>query len=148
MQTASLSKPTLLKSCQRKVLLFLNNVKRVRWRDGWSVTWKRVSPAPLRAEDFRETRQNRKNKPPTYGKPLWGAQTHTVEQIYSMSIKYARKSPSARHQSYPGVWCLFMRKLTAVDRSGHGTTRGALTYSQTASVPSTEAKDKVCVLMC
>lgn len=107
MQTASLSKPTLLKSCQRKVFLFLNNVKRVRWRDGWSVTWKRLSPAPLRDEDFRETRQNRKNKHPTYGKSLRGAHTHTRWNKY-LSIKQARKSPSARHQSYPGVWCVFM----------------------------------------
>lgn len=102
MQTASLSKPTLLKSCQRKVFLFLNNVKRVRWRDGWSVTWKRLSPAPLRDEDFRETRQNRKNKHSTYGKSLRGAHTHTLEQI---SVDKTSQKISQRSSSELS-WCL------------------------------------------
>ncbi len=97
MQTASLSKPTLLKSCQRKVFLFLNNVKRVRWRDGWSVTWKRLSPAPLRDEDFRETRQNRKNKHPSIREiPPRRAHTRALEQISvdKTSQKISQRSSS------------------------------------------------------
>jgi len=46
-----------------------------------------LPPATLRDEDFRETRNNRKNKHPTYGKSLvrdkhitLHTHTHTMEQ--------------------------------------------------------------------